>query len=157
MRRYSIDMTIFRCFPQIVKQVGSYGAASVFVALLNIAIRNILNVFFTYSTSIVLAYLIGTVFKFYVSKKYIFCYTLNRKIIYVFIKYLMVSVLGLTTTYFTTIAIYNIVMHIYNSGNTVIVQNISHTFGLSIGFFVNFLGHKLFAFKISGNKGSIVN
>lgn len=148
MKRYSIDMFIFRCFPKIIRQASFYGAASVFVALLNIAIRNILNVLFTYSTSIVLAYLVGTVFKFYISKKYIFCYTLDGKIVYIFIKYLIVSVLGLSTTYFTTIALHNFIMVNYMSGNTVIIQNISHILGLSIGFLVNFTGHKLFAFKM---------
>jgi len=106
--------------------------------------RVILEKFFTFSTSVILAYLIGMVIAFLLNKFFVFkksTQDLNKSILF----FILINLLGFLQTWFISTSLKSYIFPylglVYNSGN------IAHIIGIIFPILSSYFGHKKLSFK----------
>ncbi|OGJ46960.1 hypothetical protein A2272_00525 [Candidatus Peregrinibacteria bacterium RIFOXYA12_FULL_33_12] len=114
-------------------------------ALCNFSVRIIFDHFFSFTVSIVFAYLIGMLIAFILNKIFVFKATINSisKQIYYFI---LINILGILQTLFISILLADYIFP--NIGIINYSKEIAHFIGISFPLLTSFIGHKFLSFKI---------
>ncbi|MCW8409969.1 GtrA family protein [Legionella sp. PATHC035] len=117
------------------------GAISLAVNFLS---RILYNYTFSFSTSILLAYLTGMVTGFTLGKFFVFTnskQTFTRSILF----FILVNLIGMIQTLFISLLLVDYVLP--DLGIQSFTREIAHLFGLAFPTFTNYLGHKFFTFR----------
>ena len=143
-----IKIIIYKFIPEkLFLEICKFFIFSGLAALINIFFGLILyNVFnFYYYLSVAIAYFIGKIFNFFMSKFYIFP-SGTRKSVQEFITYSTISCIGFFLTLLLTALFYNLSKK-FIFLNLKTSKAISHI--LAVGFvgIYSFIGHKFFSFK----------
>ena len=120
-----------------------------FAAGCNFFSRIIFNQWFSYSTSIVLAYLIGMLVAFVLNKFIVFkdsSQTLNKSILF----FSLINLLAVLQTWSVSLLLKAIILPKLGLENH--IDEIAHAFGVVFPVITSYIGHKKFSFKKnSGN------
>jgi putative flippase GtrA len=125
-----------------------------FAAIINFSSRIILSNFFTYSVAIFIAYIIGMIVAFLLSRALVFNATKNtasKQVLY----FVLVNVVAVLQTLGISILLVNVIFpslhfNFYNEEG-------AHIIGISVPIFSSFLGHKYFSFaKSQKNSDDVV-
>ena len=113
-------------------------------AIINMLSRIILSIFLRFEFSILLAYLIGMIIAFFLSKKFVFNNPKksNNK---TFAAFALINLISVIQTFFISTLMRNWLITILD--NLTIAELISHLCGLGILTFTSFFGHKYITFK----------
>ena len=132
------------------KQFLLFIVAGGFAALVNILSRALLSLFMNFSSSVLIAYFIGMVIAFILTKKFVFI-SKNIDDKKSFLSFTLVNLFAVIQTYF--ISIYFREMILISFSKTSLVNLISHTIGVLFPVITSFFGHKYLSFgKISSKK-----
>lgn len=113
-------------------------------ALVNFTSRIILNLYFTYSTSIVIAYLFGMLTAFILSKKYVFKPS-SHFVLMSFFYFSVVNILAVLQTWLLAMSFnYHILPYF---GIISYTRELSHMVGIVIPVFTSYYGHKYLSFR----------
>lgn len=114
--------------------------------IINFCSRIIYNYSFSFSTSIILAYVTGMIAAFTLGKLFVFKnskQTLTRSIIF----FILVNLVGMLQTWFFSLLLaYYVLPALDVQSHT---RVIAHLLGLTSPMFTSFLGHKFFTFRES--------
>ena len=134
------------------KQFLLFIVAGGFAALVNIISRALLSLFMNFSSSVLIAYFIGMVIAFILTKKFVFL-SKNLDDKKSFLSFTLVNLFAVIQTYF--ISIYFREMILISFSKTSLANLISHTIGVLFPVITSFFGHKYLSFgKISSKKRS---
>ena len=132
------------------KQFLLFIVAGGFAALVNILSRALLSLFMNFSSSVLIAYFIGMVIAFILTKKFVFI-SKNIDDKKSFLSFTLVNLFAVIQTYF--ISIYFREMILISFSKTSLANLISHTIGVLFPVITSFFGHKYLSFgKISSKK-----
>lgn len=125
-------------------QIFLFLITGVFAAACNFLSRIIFNNWFNYSTSIILAYLIGMITAFLLNKKIVFKETsqqLHISILY----FTIINLFGIFQTWLVSLVVNSYLSPYFVTKSY--SEMFAHAVGLSFPFFFSYLGHKKFSFK----------
>ncbi len=134
------------------KQFLLFIFAGGFAAIVNILSRSLLSLFMNFSSSVLIAYFIGMVVAFLLTKRFVFLSKNldNKKS---FLSFTLVNLFAVIQTYF--ISIYFRTLIINSFSNPSLANLISHTIGVLFPVITSFFGHKYLSFgKLSSKKRS---
>lgn len=135
---------------QHTRGLGLYFIASGTAAAVNFGSRFVYDSFFTFGTSVVLAYCTGMFVNFSLSKLFVFDARTSGRTWREFTKFIAVASLGLVVTYGVSMGgvwfferwSFGISVELYHT--------LAHVAGMGAGFVANFIGHKLISFRETG-------
>ena len=131
---------------KITREFLSFIVAGGFAAIVNIISRAILSNFLNFENSIIIAYMIGMVVAFYITKKFVF--VSKNNISKSFAAFALVNLAAVAQTFFISLWSKNIILPFL--GITIFVELLSHIAGVFFPVFTSFFGHKYISFgKIS--------
>jgi putative flippase GtrA len=126
--------------PQFVR----FLLAGCFAAAANYGSRFIFNIFFSYSTSIFFAYLVGMLVAFLLMRRHVFD-AKNGQIKSQVIKFVAVNIFAVLQTLFISLLI---VKWLSNEiGGVENTKAIAHFIGILVPVGTSYIGHKLFTFR----------
>ena len=132
------------------KQFLLFIVAGGFAALVNIFSRALLSLFMNFSSSVLIAYFIGMVIAFILTKKFVFLSN-NLDDKKSFLSFTLVNLFAVLQTYFISIYFREILLNSFPK--TSLANLISHTIGVLFPVITSFFGHKYLSFgKISAKK-----
>lgn len=113
-------------------------------AVVNFSSRIIYNLWFTFSTSVILAYVSGMITAFILAKIFVFTdskQSLKKSALY----FLLVNIIAIFQTWVISIALAYYVFPCI--GVDLYPKALAHAIGVVIPVFTSYLGHKQFSFK----------
>ena len=113
-------------------------------ALVNFGSRILYSTRFSFSTSIVIAYITGMITAFVLAKLFVFKQsqqTLRRSIIF----FILVNIIAVAQTWLISIALAYYLLP--KLGIVFFVREIAHAVGVIVPVFTSYIGHKKFSFK----------
>ena len=134
------------------KQFLLFIVAGGFAALVNIISRALLSLFMNFSSSVLIAYFIGMVIAFILTKKFVFL-SKNLDDKKSFLSFTLVNLFAVIQTYFISIYFREMILNSFSK--TSLANLVSHTIGVLFPVISSFFGHKYLSFgKISSKKRS---
>lgn len=134
------------------KQFLLFIVAGGFAALINIISRALLSLFMNFSSSVLIAYFIGMVIAFILTKKFVFL-SKNLDDKKSFLSFTLVNLFAVIQTYFISIYFREMILNSFYK--TSLANLISHTIGVLFPVITSFFGHKYLSFgKFSSKKRS---
>ncbi|TQP79772.1 GtrA family protein [Vibrio cholerae] len=129
----------------ISKQFIAFALTGGLAAAVNFSTRILFNYHFSFSISIILAYILGMATAFLLAKLYVFQGSKNsiQKSIFWFI---IINIFSVLQTWAISMWMYNQVLELLNI-NTPFNREISHALGVIFPVFTSFIGHKYLTFK----------
>lgn len=129
----------------VSKQFVTFIFTGGLAAAVNFSTRIIFSQYFSFSVSIVLAYLLGMITAFLLAKAFVFQESENsiQKSIFWFVA---INVLAVLQTWAISMAMYHHILVLLNI-ETVFNKEISHALGVVFPVFTSFIGHKYLTFK----------
>ena len=118
-------------------------AAGGFAALVNFVSRIIFNFWFSFEVSVVLAYLIGMITAYILTKIFVFK-AKSVGLVSSSIKFTIVNILAVLQTYFISVYLY---YWLNNNINFDYNKEIAHFVGIEFPVITSYIGHKYFSFK----------
>lgn len=113
-------------------------------ALVNFISRLIFNQWFSFSTAVIFAYLIGMTTAFVLAKIFVFKET-TQSIHYSISFFCLVNILAITQTWLISMGLaYYLLPYI---GVSKLVPEIAHAIGIVAPVFTSYIGHKRFSFR----------
>ena len=134
----------------LLKQLLKYGATSGIAALVNFLSRFGFSGFFDFGTSVVLAYCTGMVVNFVLSKYFAFDSGQSGRLPRELLKFFLVALVGLFVTYIISMLALRFGGPVLGDMGPETRQAAAHLAGMAAGFAANFVGHKLFSFRVTG-------
>lgn len=138
----------------MLRQLCKYSITGGFAAMINFGSRILYEGSFSFSTSLVLAYLTGMSFNFILSRRYVFCGRGSSNISKQYFTFFLVASIGLLVTYLATITLLSILLNAVHLDEE-LAKSSAHIFGIGCGFLANFFGHKSITFKLSVSSGQL--
>ncbi len=118
--------------------IGSVAATTNFFS------RIFYEIYYSFSTSIVLAYCTGMLVAFLLDKRFVFKNSQNHVSVSIFF-FVIVNLFGLIQTW--CITMFLSIYFLPSFGVVFFLKEISHAFGIAFPAFTSFLGHKYITFK----------
>jgi len=125
------------------KEFILFVAAGGFAALVNFVSRIIFNFWFSFEVSVVLAYLIGMITAYILTKIFVFK-AKSVGLVSSSIKFTIVNILAVLQTYFISVYLY---YWLNNNINFDYNKEIAHFVGIAFPVITSYIGHKYFSFK----------
>ena len=125
------------------KEFILFVAAGGFAALVNFVSRIIFNFWFSFEVSVVLAYLIGMIPAYILTKIFVFK-AKSVGLVSSSIKFTIVNILAVLQTYFISVYLY---YWLNNNINFDYNKEIAHFVGIAFPVITSYIGHKYFSFK----------
>ena len=125
------------------KEFILFVAAGGFAALVNFVSRIIFNFWFSFEVSVVLAYLIGMITAYILTKIFVFK-AKSVGLISSSIKFTIVNILAVLQTYFISVYLY---YWLNNNINFDYNKEIAHFVGIAFPVITSYIGHKYYSFK----------
>ena len=125
------------------KEFILFVAAGGFAALVNFVSRIIFNFWFSFEVSIVLAYLIGMITAYILTKIFVFK-AKSVGLVSSSIKFTIVNILAVLQTYFISVYLY---YWLNNNINFDYNKEIAHFVGIAFPVITSYIGHKYYSFK----------
>ena len=113
-------------------------------ALINLSSRCIYNYWFSFSASIILAYITGMITAFVLAKNLVF-YHSKQALSHSAIFFVLVNIVAILQTWLISMGLFYYIFPFigFNSLN----KEIAHTIGVMIPVFTSYFGHKYFSFR----------
>jgi len=118
-------------------------AAGGFAALVNFVSRIIFNFWFSFEVSVVLAYLIGMITAYILTKIFVFK-AKSVGLVSSSIKFTIVNILAVLQTYFISVYLY---YWLNNNINFDYNKEIAHFVVIAFPVITSYIGHKYYSFK----------
>lgn len=118
-------------------------AAGGFAALVNFVSRIIFNFWFSFEVSVVLAYLIGMITAYILTKIFVFK-AKSVGLVSSSIKFTIVNILAVLQTYFISVYLY---YWLNNNINFDYNKEVAHFVGIAFPVITSYIGHKYYSFK----------
>ena len=125
------------------KEFILFVAAGGFAALGNFVSRIIFNFWFSFEVSVVLAYLIGMITAYILTKIFVFK-AKSVGLVSSSIKFTIVNILAVLQTYFISVYLY---YWLNNNINFDYNKEIAHFVGIAFPVITSYIGHKYYSFK----------
>jgi putative flippase GtrA len=125
------------------KEFILFVAAGGFAALVNFVSRIIFNFWFSFEVSVVLAYLIGMITAYILTKIFVFK-AKSVGLVSSSIKFTIVNILAVLQTYFISVYLY---YWLNNNINFDYNKEIAHFVGIAFPIITSYIGHKYYSFK----------
>ena len=125
------------------KEFILFVAAGGFAALVNFVSRIIFNFWFSFEVSVVLAYLIGMITAYILTKIFVFK-AKSVGLVSSSIKFTIVNILAVLQTYFISVYLY---YWLNNNINFDYNKEVAHFVGIAFPVITSYIGHKYFSFK----------
>ena len=125
------------------KEFILFVAAGGFAALVNFVSRIIFNFWFSFEVSVVLAYLIGMITAYILTKIFVFK-AKSVGLVSSSIKFTIVNILAVLQTYFISVYLY---YWLNNNINFDYNKEIAHFLGIAFPVITSYIGHKYYSFK----------
>jgi putative flippase GtrA len=125
------------------KEFILFVAAGGFAALVNFVSRIIFNFWFSFEVSVVLAYLIGMITAYILTKIFVFK-AKSVGLVSSSIKFTIVNILAVLQTYFISVYLY---YWLNNNINFDYNKEIAHFVGIAFPVITSYIGHKYYSFK----------
>ena len=125
------------------KEFILFVAAGGFAALVNFVSRIIFNFWFSFEVSIVLAYLIGMITAYILTKIFVFK-AKSVGLVSSSIKFTIVNILAVLQTYFISVYLY---YWLNNNINFDYNKEVAHFVGIAFLVITSYIGHKYYSFK----------
>lgn len=125
------------------KEFILFVAAGGFAALVNFVSRIIFNFWFSFEVSVVLAYLIGMITAYILTKIFVFK-AKSVGLISSSIKFTIVNILAVLQTYFISVYLY---YWLNNNINFDYNKEVAHFVGIAFPVITSYIGHKYYSFK----------
>ena len=125
------------------KEFILFVAAGGFAALVNFVSRIIFNFWFSFEVSVVLAYLIGMITAYILTKIFVFK-AKSVGLVSSSIKFTIVNILAVLQTYFISVYLY---YWLNNNINLDYNKEIAHFVGIAFPVITSYIGHKYYSFK----------
>ena len=125
------------------KEFILFVAAGGFAALVNFVSRIIFNFWFSFEVSVVLAYLIGMITAYILTKIFVFK-AKSVGLVSSSIKFTIVNILAVLQTYFISVYLYYWLNNNINFDDN---KEIAHFVGIAFPVITSYIGHKYYSFK----------
>ena len=125
------------------KEFIMFVAAGGFAALVNFLSRIAFNIWLSFETSVVLAYLVGMVTAYLLTKFFVFD-AKNVSVVSSSIKFTIVNILAVIQTYFISVYLY---YWLENNIDFMFNKEFAHFVGIAFPVITSYIGHKYFSFK----------
>lgn len=125
------------------KEFILFVAAGGFAAMVNFVSRIIFNFWFSFEVSVVLAYLIGMITAYILTKIFVFK-AKSVGLVSSSIKFTIVNILAVLQTYFISVYLY---YWLNNNINFDYNKEIAHFVGIAFPVITSYIGHKYYSFK----------
>ena len=125
------------------KEFILFVAAGGFAALVNFVSRIIFNFWLSFEVSVVLAYLIGMITAYILTKIFVFK-AKSVGLVSSSIKFTIVNILAVLQTYFISVYLY---YWLNNNINFDYNKEIAHFVGIAFPVITSYIGHKYYSFK----------
>ena len=125
------------------KEFILFVAAGGFAALVNFVSRIIFNFLFSFEVSVVLAYLIGMITAYILTKIFVFK-AKSVGLVSSSIKFTIVNILAVLQTYFISVYLY---YWLNNNINFDYNKEVAHFVGIAFPVITSYIGHKYYSFK----------
>jgi putative flippase GtrA len=125
------------------KEFILFVAAGGFAALVNFVSRIIFNFWFSFEVSVVLAYLIGMITAYILTKIFVFK-AKSVGLVSSSIKFTIVNILAVLQTYFISVYLY---YWLNNNINFDYNKEVAHFVGIAFPVITSYIGHKYYSFK----------
>ena len=125
------------------KEFILFVAAGGFAALVNFVSRIIFNFWFSFEVSVVLAYLIGMITAYILTKIFVFK-AKSVGLVSSSIQFTIVNILAVLQTYFISVYLY---YWLNNNINFDYNKEIAHFVGIAFPVITSYIGHKYYSFK----------
>lgn len=125
------------------KEFILFVAAGGFAALVNFVSRIIFNFWFSFEVSVVLAYLIGMITAYILTKFFVFK-AKSVGLVSSSIKFTIVNILAVLQTYFISVYLY---YWLNNNINFDYNKEVAHFVGIAFPVITSYIGHKYYSFK----------
>ena len=128
---------------KLTKQFFLFIFAGGFAALVNIITRALLTLFINFSASVLIAYFIGMIVAFLLTKKFVFLSN-NLDTKKSFLSFSLVNFIAVIQTYFISIYLRDLLIN--NFFEATLSDLISHSIGVFFPVLTSFFGHKYISF-----------
>ena len=125
------------------KEFILFVAAGGFAALVNFVSRISFNFLFSFEVSVVLAYLIGMITAYILTKIFVFK-AKSVGLVSSSIKFTIVNILAVLQTYFISVYLY---YWLNNNINFDYNKEVAHFVGIAFPVITSYIGHKYYSFK----------
>lgn len=112
-------------------------------AIVNFLSRIVLNTFCNFKIAVVIAYILGMVTAYVLSRLFVFK-DQRKNITTSSIKFILVNIVAVLQTYYISVYLYT---YLDNEYNLFCAKEVAHAIGIIVPVITSYFGHKYFSFK----------